>query len=214
MTSLLNPRLDIVASYDAFLNEFGDVQRYMPAYGLLGLAKPTSGWYWSEHNPPPVEVYLRQCLIAGQSPMVPWELADHAIVPHNGAHPDPTPTFLDYAPLYTLLVDKRWLLAPRAVVLDATALAAGLWANAYITSAGLLLPIADGAGKGVPSQPVSLSFAVGAAFGSAPHVSGAWALYPGGSNVSVTPVPLAANASWSLTVSLGTRGCVVVQVQF
>lgn len=214
VTSLLNPRLDLIATYDAFLNEYGDVQRYMPAYGLLGLSKPTSGWYWSAHRPPPVEVYLRQCLIAGQSPMVPWELADHAIVPKDGKHPDPTPTFLDYAPLYTLLEDKRWLLSHRAVVLDAAALAAGLWANAYVTSVGLLLPIADGEGKGVPSQPVSLSFSVGAAFGSAPRVRGAWALYPGGGNVSVTPVPLADNATWYLSASLGTRGCVVVQVQF
>ena len=186
----------------------------MPAYGLLGLSKPTSGWYWSEHTPPPVEVYLRQCLIAGQSPMVPWEIADHAIVPNDGHHGDPTPLFLDYAPLYTLLDDKRWLLAPRAVVLDAAALSAGLWANAYTTAAGLLLPIADGGGRGTPSQPVTLSFHVGTAFGSAPRVRGAWALYPGGGNVSATPAPAAAPATWTLTVGLGSRGAVVVQVRF
>ena len=209
--SLLNPRVDLVGSYDGHLNEFGDVHTW--EYGILGLAKPSSGWLWSEHTHGALapETYLQRCLIAGQSPMPPWQLSDHGNVPHDGTHPDPTPTFLDYAPLYKLLVRKRWLLTPRAVALDAAALAAGLWANAYDVAAGLLLPVVDGAAHtGAAATIVSLTTNVGAGRGA---LCGAFALHPGGGNTTVPARALAATAFAFDDVPL-VRGAVVLQLVF
>ena len=210
--SLLLPRLDLVGSFfDVYLNEHGDSQKTMPLYGLLGLFKPTSGWYWPQHSPPPVELYLRQCLVAGQSPQVPWALADHGNSPLDS--PDPTPTFLDYAPLYRLLVDKRWLLSAGAVQLAPAAAAAGLWSNAYVTLSGLLLIVADGLGTSSASS-ASLSTDVGvAAFGAQPALAAAFALHPGGANSSVAARQTGAT-SWAFDNVPLVRGTLVLQLVF
>jgi hypothetical protein len=205
--SLLNPRLDLVGQFDGHLNEFGDVRT--AEYGILGLAKPSSGWYWWNHSRGALspETYLQRCLVAGQSPMVPWELADHGAVPRDGFNPDPTPTYLAYAPLYTLLVRKRWLLTPGAVALGAGD-SARLWANAYDVAAGLLLPVVDGAGAGAGA--VSLTTNVGGGRGA---LCGAFALHPGGGNTSVPARAVGATVFAFDGVPLA-RGAVVLQLVF
>lgn len=207
LVSLLNPRLDLVGQFDGHLNEFGDM--HTAEYGILGLAKPSSGWYWWNHSHGAVapEVYLQRCVLAGQSPMVPWEAADHGAMPRDGFNPDPTPTFLAYAPLYTLLVRKRWLLTPGAVAL-APGASAQLWANAYDVAAGLLLPVIDGASTSIAS--VSLSTYVGEGRGG---LCGAFALHPGGGNTSVPARVLGIDSFAFDSVPL-IRGVVVLQLVF
>jgi len=210
VVSILLPRLDLVGGlFDAYMNEHGDAQKTMPVYGLIGMFKPTSGWYWPQHDPPPVELYLRQCLVAGQSPQVPWALADHGNSPDGS--PDPTPDFLAYAPLYKLIVGKRWLLTAGAVELDAAAAAAGLWANAYATDAGLLLVVADGLGA-ANATAASLTTDVGTlAFGARPVLAAAFALHPGGANASVAARQLTPT-SWAFDAVALVRGTVVLQL--
>ena len=210
--SLLLPRLDLVGgTFDAFLNEHGDSQKTMPLYGLIGLFKPTSGWYWPQHSPPPVELYLRQCLVAGQSPQVPWADADHGNSPTDS--PDPTPTFLLYAPLYKLISGKRWLLSAGAVELSPASAAAGLWANAYTTDAfGLLLPVVDGLG-GSAATSVSLACDVGPAGAGGHALAAAFALYPGGANVSVAARRTGSNC-WAFDDVPLVRGSLVLQLVF
>jgi len=210
--SLLLPRLDLVGGlFDVFLNEHGDSQKTMPLYGLMGLFKPTSGWYWPQHSPPPVELYLRQCLVAGQSPQVPWAAADHGNSPADS--PDPTPAFLAYAPLYKLIVGKRWLLSAGAVELAPAAAAAGLWSNAYLTASGLLLPVVDGLG-GSAATSASLTTNVGAAvFGPSPVLVAAFALAPGGANISVAARGTGPT-SWAFDYVPLVRGTLVLQLVF
>jgi hypothetical protein len=211
VVSLLLPRLDLVGGlFDAFLNEHGDSQKTMPLYGLLGMFKPTSGWYWPQHLPPPVELYLRQCLVAGQSPQVPWALADHGDSPADA--PDPTPVFLAYAPLYRLLVQKRWLLSAGAVELAPEAAAAGLWSNAFFTASGLLLVVADGLGVSTATI-ASVTTNLGPAGAGGRALAAAFALYPGGANVSVVARRTGASGYAFDDVPL-VRGALVLQLVF
>ena len=73
-----------------------------------------------------------------------------------------------------------WINDPSKYLLDAAAAAAGLWANAYATDAGLLLVVADGLGA-ANATAASLTTDVGTlAFGARPVLAAAFALHPGG----------------------------------
>lgn len=155
------------------------------------------------------EIYLRQCLVAGQSPMVPWSLSDHGAVPNDGFNADPTPVYLAYAPLYSLLVRKRWLLTPGAVFL-APGNSSTLWANAMDVDVGLILPVVDASSSDSGLTAVSLTTNVGSGRGA---LYGAYALYPGGVNASVTARELAPDVYAFDSVPL-LRGTVVLQLVF
>ena len=138
--------------------------------------------------------------------MVPWSLSDHGAVPNDCFNPDPTPVYLAYAPLYSLLVRKRWLLTPGAVVLGEAS--AGLWANAFDVEAGLLLPVVDVTGTGATT--VSLTTNAGGGRGS---LSGAYALHPGGLNTSMAFRTITEGVYAIDDVPL-LRGTVVLQLVF
>lgn len=217
------PRLDLMGLMDVLYDEFGDLPWCAYVDGLLGLAKPVAAWYASPaslHGSPPVEAYLQTCILNGVSPSVPWVLGDHIIAGVEPGEPDPVPLYYAYAPLYTLLTHKRWLLTEGAVGLVGTSFGLNISTNAFLVGpAGstVMVPIlagTDGLRTAVVDVRVNASPVLP---GGVP--AGMAALLTPGSGRGGAGVPLSpsVNADGSLLFSgvpLGPSGFVVLLLRY
>jgi hypothetical protein len=206
--SIQLPRVDLVGGFDAFLNEDSDDFSNSALNGLLALAKPSAGWRYSAWGTGTYEAFLQQAIVCGMTPLVPWEAGDHTV--DAATDPAATAAALAYAPLYSLLVAKRWVLAPFAVELTSASAAADLWVNIFTVAAGVMVPVVHGVAAGVTT--VSLAVNLG---DDAPSAASAAALYPGGHEAPLALVPgRRGPRSYVFDDVPLERGCVVVLLRW
>jgi hypothetical protein len=127
-------RLELMKQIDGIYNEFGQIGFNLNLSAFLAINKPYLAWTAGVEdlkNDP--DGYLQHHLYVGAFPTAPFPGNDHTI------EPDPATEqfYLDYGPLFRLLIGKKWVLTPHAVtVIDNNAKA-----NLFQTDAGLIVPV-------------------------------------------------------------------------
>ncbi len=130
-------RLELMKQIDGIYNEFGQIGYNLNLSAFLAINKPYLAWTASVadlQNDP--DGYLQHHLYVGAFPTAPFPGNDHTIEPDPWAEK----YYLDYGPLFRLLVGKKWVLTPHAVeVTDYKAKA-----NIFQTDANYVIPVIHG----------------------------------------------------------------------
>ncbi|NLP11033.1 hypothetical protein GX408_11625 [bacterium] len=130
-------RLELMRQIDGVYNEFGHIGFNLNMSAFLCLRKTLLAWTSSvEDLKGDADAYLQHHLYMGAFPTAPFPGNDHTIEPDPWAEG----YYLDYGPLFRLLVNKKWVLTPHVIrVKDQTAKA-----NLFETDAGYIIPVIHG----------------------------------------------------------------------
>ena len=126
-------RLELLKQIDGIYNEFGNVGFNLNMSAFLSLRKTLLAWTASVQDlKADPDRYLQHHLYMGAFPTAPFPGNDHTIEPDPWAEK----YYLDYGPLFRLLIGKKWVLTPHAVTVQGQTAKANLFAteSGYVVS--------------------------------------------------------------------------------
>jgi len=114
-------RPDMIRTADGMYDESGDFEQFGAVTSILGVGgKPLSAWFGASPNrgnptdDPGLRRYLQGLLHAGVLPTVPFPMCDHCVQPNATT----ASVYLEYLPLFRLLMGRAWLLTPNAAMVS------------------------------------------------------------------------------------------------
>ncbi len=186
-------RLELMRQIDGVYNEFGHIGFNLNMSAFLCLRKTLLAWTSTvddlKGDP---DAYLQHHLYMGAYPTAPFPGNDHTIEPDPWAES----YYLDYGPLFRLLVDKKWVLTPHVIrVKDQTALA-----NLFKTDAGYVIPVIHG------TEPIAQIHLKNI---DLDNMISCYVMYPGGRSMPAF-ADRDGNQGWQIRIPLERRCAMVV----
>ena len=190
-------RIDLLRQTDGFFDEFTYAGSPLNLTAVMGVRRPVLGWTSEEKNlRPDPDAFFQRYLHLGVFPMAPFPANDHSLRPG----PWVDDQYLEYGPLLSALIGKKWVLEPHCVEVDGRKAKV----NLFEVPGGWVVPVTFGPPNGMVT--VILRNVQGIKGGL-----NAVALYPG----SEAGVPVVLTSSGDgVRMAVGTqRGCALVKIE-